>query len=252
MKVEIPIRWAEVVDSTNSWALRDIDSIDIMSVYAARFQTAGRGQRGNKWHSATGENLTFSIGIRFGNDLTGHIKAIDQFVITEISALAVADFLSAKGADARIKWPNDIYVRDRKICGMLIENSLRGEEVATSIVGIGINLKQKDFPPELINPTSLVLATGNEIGPEDALAEFMPFFLARMEMSLTAEGRMGRRNDYLGILYRRDKTFTYRDNVSGLEFQGMIKGISDIGELLVEMPDKSFKSFSFKEIGYII
>ncbi|MGN1232076.1 MAG: biotin--[acetyl-CoA-carboxylase] ligase [Candidatus Cryptobacteroides sp.] len=252
MKVEIPIRWAEVVDSTNSWALRDIDSIDNLSVYAARFQTAGRGQRGNKWHSAIGENLTFSIGLRFGNEFTGHIKAIEQFVITEVSALAVADFLSAKGAGVNIKWPNDIYVRDRKICGMLIENSLRGDELATSIIGIGINLKQRYFPPELINPTSLVLATGKEIEPEEALGDFLPCFLSRMKMSLTAEGRMRLRKDYLDILYRKDKTFTYRDNVAGVEFEGTIKGISNIGELLVEMPDKSFKSFSFKEIGYII
>ena len=252
MKVEIPISWAEVVDSTNSWALRSIDSIDKMSVYAAKFQTAGRGQRGNKWHRATGENLTFSIGLRFGNEFAGHLKAIEQFVITEIAALAVADFLSAKGAGVCIKWPNDIYVRDRKICGMLIENSLRGDEVATSIIGIGINLRQRDFPPELINPTSLILATGKEIDPEAALGDFLPCFLSRMEMSLTADGRIKLRNDYLDILYRKDKVFTYRDNVAGVEFQGIIKGISDIGELLVEMPDKSIKSFSFKEIGYII
>ena len=164
----------------------------------------------------------------------------------------MADFLSAKGAGVCIKWPNDIYVRDRKICGMLIENSLRGDEVATSIIGIGINLRQRDFPPELINPTSLILATGKEIDPEAALGDFLPCFLSRMEMSLTADGRIKLRNDYLDILYRKDKVFTYRNNVADVEFQGIIKGISDIGELLVEMPDKSIKSFSFKEIGYII
>lgn len=252
MKAEIPISWAEVVDSTNSWAAREMAVIDKMSVFAAEYQTAGRGQRGNKWHSATGENLTFSIGLRFGNDMTGHLKAIEQFVITEIAALSAADFLTGKGADVRIKWPNDIYVRDRKICGMLIENSLCGDEVASSIVGIGINLKQRNFPPELINPTSLAIATGLEIGPRDALKDFLPLFLARMEMSLTPEGRAGLRNDYLEVLYRKDKDFTYRDNAAGVEFQGIIKGISDIGELLVEMPDKSIRSFSFKEIGYII
>lgn len=252
MKAEIPITWTEVTDSTNSWAARAMADIDKMSVFAAKYQTAGRGQRGNKWHSASGENLTFSIGLRFGNEVTGHLKAIDQFVITEISALAVADFLTSKGAAVKIKWPNDIYVRDRKICGMLIENSLRADEVATSILGIGINLKQREFPPELVNPTSLALATGMEMEPEAALAEFMPCFLARMEMSLTPEGRIRLRNDYLGVLYRKDKVSRYRDNLTGSGFEGMIKGISDIGELLVEMPDKSIKSFFFKEIGYII
>lgn len=252
MKAEIPITWAEVVDSTNSWASREMSVIDKMSVFAALYQTAGRGQRGNKWHSATGENLTFSIALRFGNSLTGNVRAMDQFIITEVAALAVADFLTDKGADVRIKWPNDIYVRDRKICGMLIENSLRGDEVATSIVGIGINLNQKDFPAELANPTSLAIATGKEIGPKEALEDFLPFFLMRLEMSLTTEGRAEMRNDYLDILYRKDKPFPYRDNVTGEEFTGTIKGISDIGELLAEMPDKSIKSFSFKEIGYII
>ena len=74
----------------------------------------------------------------------------------------------------------------------------------------------------------------------------------RLEMSLTTEGRAEMRNDYLDILYRKDKPFPYRDNVTGEEFTGTIKGISDIGELLAEMPDNSIKPFSFKEIGYII
>ena len=93
MKAEIPITWAEVVDSTNSWASREMSVIDKMSVFAALYQTAGRGQRGNKWHSATGENLTFSIVLRFGNSLTGNVRAMDQFVLTEVAALSVADFL---------------------------------------------------------------------------------------------------------------------------------------------------------------
>ena len=115
--------WLERVDSTNDEARRHISDIDNLSVVSALSQTAGRGQRGNTWTSNAGENLMFSIVLK-----TPVLMAEDHFALNEIAALSVADFLSTYGIKAEIKWPNDIYVGEKKICGILIENSFRGKK----------------------------------------------------------------------------------------------------------------------------
>ena len=111
MKNKYDIIWLESTDSTNEEAKRRIDICDNMSVLSALSQTSGKGQRGNTWSSEVGQNLLFSIIM---NDVF-RIKACDQFVISELSALAVADLLSMHGIKASIKWPNDIYVGKRKV-----------------------------------------------------------------------------------------------------------------------------------------
>lgn len=252
MKAELPITWFDIIDSTNSEAKRRIKDIDKMAVLAAKFQTAGRGQRGNKWSSAEGENLTFSIALNLGTGWPERLKAVSQFALSELAALSVQSYLEVLGVNAKIKWPNDIYVRDRKICGMLIENSLEGEFIGSSIIGIGLNLKQKDFPPELMNPTSVSLVTGKDIEPEDALGELMKHFSARLPLVFNAEGREALEDEYLSVLYRQGREYQYRDCLTGEVFNGTIKGISPGGQLSVKMPDGSIKVFSFKEISYIL
>ena len=202
MKAEIPITWAEVVDSTNSWASREMSVIDKMSVFAALYQTAGRGQMGNKWHSATGENLTFSIVLRFGNSLTGNVRAMDQFIITEVSALAVADFLTDKGADVRIKWPNDIWVGDRKICGILIENILDGDRIEASIVGIGLDVNEETWPEELPNPVSMKQLTGIHYELVSELEELCASISKRYFQSMDKEGRKSLEKEFNEHMFR--------------------------------------------------
>ena len=150
------IMWFKSVDSTNEEARRRISEIDNLSVLSALEQTAGRGQRGNKWTSNAGENLMFSVVLKFSPEYSG-LDARDQFVLNEIAALSVVDFLRSHGIHAQIKWPNDIYVGSRKICGILIENSLRGNRLSSSIIGIGLNINQRNFDVNLPNPTSMVL-----------------------------------------------------------------------------------------------
>ncbi|MGM9738689.1 MAG: biotin--[acetyl-CoA-carboxylase] ligase [Candidatus Cryptobacteroides sp.] len=252
MKTEMPITWFDVIDSTNSEAKRRISGIDKMAVIAAKFQTAGRGQRGNRWSSADGENLTFSIALKFGEETGELLKASSQFALSELAALSVHSYLSGLGIEARIKWPNDIYVRNRKICGMLIENALDGEYISSSIIGIGLNLKQKEFPPELMNPTSVSIVTGQDIEPANALADFIPHFTGRLGLLFSRDGRERLQADYLSALYRKDQEHQFRDCSTGEVFNGTIKGISTGGLLSVKMPDGSVKEFSFKEISYIL
>lgn len=252
MKTEMPITWFDIIDSTNSEAKRRISDIDKIAVFAAKFQTAGRGQRGNKWSSADGENLTFSIVLKFGKEAGVRLKASSQFALSELAALSVHSYLSGTGVEAKIKWPNDLYVRNRKICGMLIENALDGEYISSSIIGIGLNLKQKEFPPELINPTSVSIVTGQDIEPENALDDFIPHFTGRLGLVFSEDGRNRLQEEYLSALYRKDLVHQYRDCTTGEVFNGTIKGISAGGLLSVKMPDDSVKEFSFKEISYLL
>ena len=150
------IIWLESVDSTNDEAKRHISDIDNLSVLSALEQTAGRGQRGNSWTSAPGENLMFSIVLK-----SPALMAEEHFALNEIAALSVSEFLSTYGIKAQIKWPNDIYVDEKKICGILIENSFRGKSISSSIIGIGLNINQRNFNVNLPNPTSMVLCLQN-------------------------------------------------------------------------------------------
>ena len=152
MKNNPDIIWLDNAESSNDEARKAIDTLDNLSVVAVRCQTAGRGQGTNSWVSAPGENLTFSVVLKDPD-----ISASEVVAISQITALSVVDFLSKHGIEAKIKLPNDIYVRSKKICGILIENSLCGNKIKWSIVGIGINVNQTIFPSSLPNPTSMLL-----------------------------------------------------------------------------------------------
>ena len=183
------IIWLERVDSTNDEARRHISEIDNLSVVSALEQTKGRGQRGNRWSSQPGENLTFSLVVK-----DFRIKANEQSAISQATALSLVDLLSRHEIKARIKWPNDIYAGDEKICGILIENSLKGSEIDWSIIGIGLNVNQTAFPEDLPNPTSMKLCTGNSnpYNTREILEEFMGIFTGYYKEYLNGNGALDR------------------------------------------------------------
>ncbi len=157
------IIWRDTCPSTNSDpAVLDPEAPHGL-VVAAREQTAGRGQRGNTWESGPGLNLSFSIVLR-----PGDLHAVRQFCISEAVALAVAETveeeLRSNGVDdpVYVKWPNDIYVGDRKICGILIENTVTGTHIDKSVVGIGLNVNQREFHSDAPNPVSIIQLTARE------------------------------------------------------------------------------------------
>lgn len=247
MKQDMTIKWLESVDSTQDEIHRHLEALANLSVVAARCQTAGRGQRGNRWATRPGENLTFSLLLKPGQDGLRSVPVSDQFQLSEVTALAVQDTLSDYGIPARIKWPNDIYVGDRKICGMLIENQLRGRQIVSSIIGVGLNVNQLSFDPDLMNPTSMARQTGRQIPVEEVLASFLVHFLSTWE-----EDRPVIRERFQSHLYRLEECHSYTDCSTGTVFDGTIKGISKRGLLRVEMPDGTIREFAFKEISYII
>ena len=244
---EVTIKWLESVDSTQEEVRRHLSDLANLSVVAARDQTAGRGQRGNKWNTRPGENLTFSILLRPGQDGIPAIPVADSFRISEVSALAVRDVLEDFGIPTQIKWPNDIYAGDRKICGMLIENILRGGSVSESIIGIGLNVNQTAFDPELPTPVSMARLTGRTFATEAVLQALLGHFCLLLETDPA-----GVRQRFLDALYRKEQWHAYTDCATGEVFEGMIKGISKRGLLRVGMPDGRIREFGFKEISYII
>ena len=177
------IIYLDKTDSTNSHARRHIDSLDNLSVVTATEQTSGRGQGTHIWHSEAGLNLLASIVLK--KEVLSIIPASGQSLISLAAAQSVKKLLDRYGIQAWIKPPNDIYVEDRKICGILIEHSLRGSAISWSIVGIGLNVNQSIFPPELPNPTSMTLeCRGRHFNIDDILEELIDIFRSSLTLSL--------------------------------------------------------------------
>ncbi len=161
------IIWCESLDSTNNEVRRRLDGLDNLSVVAARSQTAGRGQGDHIWTSAPGENLTFTMLVRYSP--ARPLRARDAVRINDAVSSALLEFLSAYGIQAWVKPPNDIWVGELKICGLLIENILRGKDVALTILGVGLNVNQTEFPDFLPNPVSMAMLTGRRYELEPTL-----------------------------------------------------------------------------------
>ena len=241
------IKWMEEVDSTNNELLRHIGDADNLSVVAAVNQTAGRGQRGNRWVSAPGDNLTFSFILK-----PSGLPAREVMAVTCFATLAVRSALQEEGVPAVIKWPNDIYVGKKKICGMLVENGLDGTDIAWSVVGIGINLNQTVFPGEVMNATSLKRLTGRTYEPGLFLEKVCHALETLLPDLETAAGRNGLRATYEQDLYQKDSPAPYRDLTTGEEFTGTIRGITPKGLLRIEKAEGPEKTFGFKEVSYIL
>ena len=254
------IIWLESVDSTNKEAQRRISDIDNLSVLSASAQTEGRGQRGNTWSSEPGANLLFSVVLKYSDtifegEMIPQVNAHDQFVISEAASLSLVDLLGENDIEAKIKWPNDIYVGDRKICGMLIENSLKGSSLCHSIVGIGLNVNQTTFGPAIPNPTSMCIETGQKYELRSLLERYMEIFGQYLSRYCNPHGgyaKLGRL--YLSQMWRKGETSSFIDlrQAHGRSFEGRIEGISDIGNLLIKTEEGELCEFSFREISYVI
>jgi len=176
------IIWLDSTDSTNDELRRRLDRSGNLTIIAVEKQLAGRGQGDHRWHSAPGQNLTFSILLRHQC-----LKASDALAVTSVIALGIWDYLHAKGIEPWIKWPNDIWVGEKKICGILVENSISAGKIDFSIVGVGMDLNQTEWPSELPNPMSLKELTGVEYDTHEELRQLSESF-ARRSAQASAPG----------------------------------------------------------------
>ncbi len=215
-------------------------------VVVAEHQTAGRGQRGRRWSSAAGENLTFSVVLD-----TSFLRTEEQFPVLQSVALALVDLFSGYGLEARVKWPNDIYIGDRKIVGVLIDHSHgAGGMLRRSGAGIGINVNQRVFDEWLPNPTSMSLETGRGFDRREVLERFIGCLTERFEALKVTHARETLRRDYHKLLYRLDTPalFSLPD---GERFTGTIRGTGPGGELIIETAGGT-KTFLFHEVSFVI
>ena len=210
------------------------------SILWADYQTKGRGQAGNSWESEPGMNLLCSI--LFYPEL---LPANQFFVIAELAALSVKHTLDRYTSDISIKWPNDIYWKDKKISGILIENELSGALIARSIIGIGINLNQSGFKSEASNPVSLNLITGYTYDRKEILDQLHTEFKL-LAQELKDNGVESLHPKYCAALYHREGFYSYQD-VAGC-FEARIHAIELSGHLILERKDGKTSRYAFKEV----
>lgn len=244
--MENRIIYTEETTSTNTLIKEIIAAepeIQNLTLVYTGFQTAGRGQRGNTWESEKGKNLTFSVLIK-----PKGLPANEQFLISEISSLAVRDLLMRHCTDIRIKWPNDVYWKDKKICGMLIENSIDNSGLSYSISGIGININQEVFISDAPNPVSLKNITGENYNLQTLIDDFLEI-IDKWFGKLTTD-RSAIHREYLSSVFRMDIESSFRDKDG--EFRGTIVDVEPHGLLVISDREGKLRKYGFKEIAYII
>lgn len=232
-------------DSTNN-ALSETNKINRHeegTIFWSDSQSAGKGQRGNKWESERGKNLLFSML------LYPKVKANKQFIISQIVSLAVAECLLSYTEDITIKWPNDIYWKEKKICGILVENRLNGDNIEQSIAGIGININQNKFIGDAPNPISLKQITGERHNLFEILDKVRVNIL-NYNLQLQSGNINSIRKRYKELLFRREGYHPYNDGTTG--FVARIKDIEPSGLLLLETKEGIERRFAFKEVKYIL
>lgn len=225
----------EETDSTNHW-LRSFCSKESL-VVVAEYQTAGKGCGSNSWESERGKNLTFSILIHPEN-----ILANRQFQISMAISLAVCDALGQYIGDLSIKWPNDIYWRNGKLGGILIENALKGNAIKDSIIGVGLNINQRVFRSDAPNPVSLLQISGQETDREKLLDDILRKFGDYLDADIKAR--------YLSMIYRKRGFHPYADKEGA--FMAEFEDVEDDGHLILRDDNGVMRRYAFKEVQFII
>lgn len=236
------IKLYETLDSTNNEARRLLTRGPVANgmTLLARHQEAGRGQYGRVWYGAPGEHLAMSIILR-----PDPSKPIALEHIGMITSLGIVHALRSEVTDLhpRIKWPNDIYLDDRKLAGILIENALSGSTVQHSIIGIGMNVNETNFPPDLPNPVSIRQATGSEFDIITLALSIRASILSLIDIP-TAQWK----TDYDRVIYGLEEKHSFLLN--GDPVEAILKGVSLEGKLTIAMDNGTTASFATHEIHW--
>lgn len=223
-------RRSELSDGTTLWA---------------DFQTAGRGQLGNHWWSDKDVNLLFST-VFFPD-----IPVSQQFLLTEISALAVFDALSNTGVQhLSVKWPNDIYIGEKKVCGIRNETMLSGGVVDVFVTGIGINVNQRRLDFEAPNPTSLINELNHPVDRPSLFEDLRKRLVVRYNQLLTDDTH-ALQADYFTHLFRREGVHRFRETESGVSFDASVVGVKSDGHLQLQLTDGTVREYAFKQVANV-
>ena len=232
--------------STNSY-LNNLcleQEVSELTTVWANFQTAGRGQRGNSWESEPNANLLFSFVLH-----PSFIEERQQFHISQLVALSIQEALSQYTDDITIKWPNDIYWKNKKIAGILIENDLCGHHISRSIAGIGLNINQQKFISDAPNPVSLYQIIGQTFNRREILETILDKVAAYYDL-LKQNNITEIEQRYMNALFRKSGYHTYRDAI-GI-FLAEIKEIEGSGKLILKDTEGNMRCYFFKVVECII
>jgi len=229
--------------STNAllWNMLRQETLPEGFILYTDFQTTGKGQIGNSWESAAGENLLFSMAL-----FPQKIEPSEQFLISQLVSLGIKNTLDEFTNGITIKWPNDIYWNDKKIAGILIENSLQGRKINYSVIGIGLNVNQSEFISDAPNPVSLHQITG-KFHDRDTILDSIYLNILDLYNNLDKE-RI--RKNYSDALYRKDGFHSFRDE--NKEFQAKLFAVHPDGKLELESVDGEYLEYYFKEVSFVI
>ncbi|MDD2385372.1 MAG: biotin--[acetyl-CoA-carboxylase] ligase [Bacteroidales bacterium] len=232
-----------IITSTNIFVseLLTNNKLSDETVVYTNFQTNGRGFAQNKWYSEENKNLLFSIIIFPEMNVEGH------FCLNMIISLAICDYLLLKGVKAKIKWPNDIYVKDSKIAGILVENCFYGDIIKSSIIGVGLNLNQIFFPKEIPNPVSLKNLTNTDYNIDKEIREISNIISDKIKKYKSLEFSEIRIK-YLENLYRLNVDSLFKK--SNEIFTAKIIDIRKTGHLVICDKNNKLQEFYFKEIEF--
>lgn len=234
----------DITSSTNEY-LRQHDTVGLV-VVTARHQTAGRGQIGHTWEDEEGCNIICSYAFTPPSE----IRPTAQFVISQAVALAVRDTVACYvKEDVEIKWPNDIYICNRKVCGMLIEAELMGKTINRVIAGIGINVNQRLFRSDAPNPVSIINCTGHETDL-NAMQQRLNANVERRLSQLERGEYEALRNEYFMHLFRREGFHQYKDD-NGC-FMAELYAIESTGHLILKDKEGITRRYAFKEASIVL
>ena len=234
------------VDSTNNYIKNLISSgfsLPGFTLAVTQNQTAGRGMRGNSWKTQPGKNVIFSLLCH-----PDFLMANRQFLMSEIIALSICHACAEYVDDVSVKWPNDIYCGDEKVCGILIECDLNGKYVSNCILGCGVNVNQAEFESDIPHPTSLMLKSGKVIDREEVLASiimhFCKYYIMAENGDLDAIDK-----EYFSSLYRRVGIHRFEDE-SGV-FNATIERVEPSGHMLLRDEAGLLRRYEFKEVKFV-
>jgi BirA family biotin operon repressor/biotin-[acetyl-CoA-carboxylase] ligase len=238
----------ESLPSTNAFAQELVSKSKPSegTVISASFQTDGRGQLGSRWESSAADNIILSIVF-----YPTFLMPSEQFELNRAISLAVRDTLQHYlAAPVKIKWPNDIYVNEKKICGILIQNTLQTTGIMSSIVGIGININQDVFSDDTVKATSLILQT-NEQQDLVPIQENLCQNIEARYLQLKTRKFAPLHKAYLSHIYQLEKWHTYKRRYDSQIFKGKIIDISDDGFLEILLKNNEIESFNLKEVQFL-
>jgi len=241
------IIWFDELPSTNI-ALKEANrerKLPNRTIYCTHHQFAGKGQMGNQWESEANKNLTFSILLN-----PEHILIQDQFMISKAVSIGIVKVFSNYNDNFTIKWPNDIYYKDKKIGGILIENTLMANKISESIIGIGLNINQSKFMSNAPNPISLMQITNETYKLTQFLNNILQSIFIELDKISNSINYKAMNSEYIDLLFRNKGYYEFKDKEN--TFNAKISGISEYGQLMLQKEDGTINTYAFKEVEFVI